>query len=79
MSLSMAGFNATIYLQVASVAGVLFGGVLADMLARRDRGGRMKTQAFGLLAGVAFLFLTGWAPSLQLLVAGMIGFGFSQE
>ncbi|MFP5210643.1 MAG: MFS transporter [Acidobacteriota bacterium] len=78
MSLSMAGFNATIYLQVASVAGVLFGGVLADMLARRDRGGRMKTQAFGLLAGVAFLFLTGWAPSLQLLVAGMIGFGFSK-
>lgn len=76
MSFTAAGLNATVYLQVASVIGVLCGGVLADMLARKDRGGRMKTQAFGLLAGVAFLFLTGWTPSVQVLIGGMIGFGF---
>ncbi|MDR3409492.1 MAG: MFS transporter [Formivibrio sp.] len=76
MSLSMAGVNATIYLQAASVGGVLLGGVLADLLARKDRGGRMRTQAFGLLAGMPFLFLTGWTLSVQVLILGMIGFGF---
>lgn len=76
MSLTMAGVSATIYLQAASVAGVLCGGVLADMLAHRDEGGRMRTQAYGLLAGVPFLFLTGWTLSVTVLVVGMIGFGF---
>jgi sugar phosphate permease len=76
MSLAMAGVSATVYLQAASVVGVLCGGVLADILARRDNGGRMRTQAFGLLAGVPFLFLTGWTLSVRILVVGMIGFGF---
>jgi MFS family permease len=76
MSLAMAGVSATVYLQAASVAGVLCGGALADTLARRDKGGRMLTQACGLLAGVPFLFITGWTLSVTILVAGMIGFGF---
>jgi len=76
MSLSMAGVSATVYLQLASVAGVLTGGVLADRWAARMRGGRMRTQALGLIAGTPFLFLTGWSPAIVLLVAGMIGLGF---
>jgi nitrate/nitrite transporter NarK len=76
MSLAMAGANATVFLQAASVVGVLCGGILADKLARKDRGGRMRTQAIGLLGGVVFLFLTGWTYSVQVLIAGMIGFGF---
>jgi MFS family permease len=76
MSLSMAGVNATVYLQAASVLGVLSGGVLADRLAQKDRGGRMRTQAFGLLAGVPFLLLTGWTLSVSVLVVAMIGFGY---
>ncbi len=47
MSLSMAGFSATAYLQVASVLGVLAGGLLADRLVRRYRGGRMMAQTAG--------------------------------
>lgn len=78
MSLAMAGFSATIYLQAASVAGVLCGGVLADIFARGDRGGRMRIQAFGLLLGVLFLFLIGHTFSVRILIAGMIGFGFSK-
>jgi len=76
MSLATAGANATIYLQAASVGGVLCGGILADMLARKNRGGRMRTQAVGLLAGALFLFFIGRTRSLQVLIAGMIGFGF---
>jgi MFS family permease len=68
--------NATAWLQIASVLGVLTGGFLADRLARRHRGGRMLTQAIGLIAGVPFIFLTGWTLSVPVLIAAMVGFGF---
>jgi MFS family permease len=76
MRLAVAGFSATAYLQIASVLGVLTGGVLADRLARRYLGGRMLTQALGLFAGVGFLFLTGWTVTVPVLVLAMAGFGF---
>ena len=64
MSLGAAGFSSTAYLQIASVLGVITGGVLADRFARQRRGGRMMTQAIGLLAGVPFIFVTGWTRSV---------------
>ena len=76
MSLSMAGLNGTMYLQLSSVAGVLCGGLLADFLTRRFAGGRMLTQALGLFLGIPFLFFTGWAASVPAVVLGMIGFGY---
>ncbi len=76
MSLSMAGLNGTMYLQLSSVAGVLCGGLLADLLARRFAGGRMLTQALGLFLGIPFLLFTGWAASVPAVVLGMIGFGY---
>jgi MFS family permease len=76
MSLSMAGLNSTAWLQIASVLGVLTGGYLADRWATRRPGGRMAVQGLGLLAGVPFLFLTGWTLSIPILVLAMAGFGF---
>ena len=76
MSLTMSGVNATVYMQVASIGGVLCGGVLADRMARGGRGGRMKVQALGLIAGAPFLFLTGWTLSVPVLIGAMIGFGY---
>jgi len=76
MSLSMAGLNGTMYLQLSSVVGVLGGGLLADYLARKFAGGRMLTQALGLFLGIPFLFFTGWAASVPAVVLGMIGFGY---
>jgi MFS family permease len=76
MSLSMAGLNGTMYLQLSSVVGVLCGGLLADCLTRRFTGGRMVTQALGLFLGIPFLFFTGWAASVAAVVLGMIGFGY---
>ena len=76
MSLSMAGLSGTAYLQIASVLGVVSGGVLADRLARRHPGGRMMTQAIGLFCGVPFIFLTGWTLSAPVLVLAMSGFGY---
>jgi MFS family permease len=76
MSLGAAGFSSTAYLQIASVVGVISGGVLADRLARRHHGGRMIAQAIGLLAGVPFIFVTGWTLSVPILIAAMAGFGY---
>jgi len=76
MSLSMAGLNATAYLQIASVLGVISGGLLADSLVKKIYGGRLFTQSFGLLCGVPFLFLTGRTTSVPTLILAMIGFGY---
>ena len=76
MNLSMAGLNATAWLQTASVAGVLTGGVLADRLASKRGGARAFTQAIGLACGVPFLFLTGRTASIPVLVAAMAFFGY---
>jgi sugar phosphate permease len=76
MSLSMAGLNSTIYLQIASVLGVLTGGWLADALVNKMYGGRLLTQSLGLICGVPFLFLTGWTNSVPFLVLAMVGFGY---
>ncbi|HKQ85983.1 MAG TPA: MFS transporter [Candidatus Acidoferrales bacterium] len=76
MSLSMAGLNATVYIQIASVLGVISGGIVADALVKKMAGGRMLAQSVGLLVGVPFVFLTGWTRSIALLVVAMIGFGY---
>ena len=76
MSLAAAGFSSTAYLQIASVGGVITGGVLADRLARRVRAGRMIIQALGLLAAVPFVVVTGWTLSVPILIAALVGFGY---
>ncbi|MEK6324157.1 MAG: MFS transporter [Acidobacteriota bacterium] len=76
LSLAMAGVSATAYLQIASVLGVLSGGVLADRLAKANRGGRMITQAIGLTLGVPFIFLAGWTLSVPVVIVALTGFGY---
>lgn len=76
LSLSMAGLNGTVYMQISSVLGVLSGGLLADRMIKRTRGGRMWTQALGLICGAPFLFLAGWTSALPVLIASMVGMGY---
>jgi MFS family permease len=76
MTLSLAGWDATAYLQIASVLGVITGGVAADWLGRRRPGARALTQSIGLFCGVPFLFLTGRTLSVPVLVTAMACFGY---
>jgi MFS family permease len=78
MTLAMAGLNGTAWIQIFSVLGVLTGGVLADRLARKHRGGRPMTQALGLFLGIPFLFVTGWTMNTGVLVIAMSCYGFSK-
>jgi MFS family permease len=76
LSVAMAGVSATVYLQIASMLGVLTGGALADRIARKTAGGRMMTQAIGLALGVPFIFLAGWTISVPIVIVALVGFGY---
>jgi MFS family permease len=76
MSLSMAGLNATLWLQMASVLGVVVGGWLADRWVRSYRGGRMAVQAVGLFAGAPLVLAAGWTDAVPVLVLTLAAFGF---
>lgn len=76
LTVGSAGVNATLYLQVASIGGVLAGGLLADRFAGRFKGARMLVQACGLLAAVAFLFISGASSTLTVLLFAIVGWGF---
>ncbi len=76
MSLTVSGITATVFIQTASMIGVLCGGWMADVFSKRRPGGRMITQACGLFLGAPFIFLTGWTLSVPVLIIAMTGFGF---
>ncbi len=76
LTLAVAGFNATFFLQTASLVGAMVGGFWADTWRRKHRGGRMWTQAVGAFLGVPFIFLCGDTRELGVLIGAMTAFGF---
>jgi MFS family permease len=76
LSLSMAGLTATIFAQLASMAGSPVGGWLADTWRRRSPGGRMLVQALAVLAGAPFVFLCGQTQSVAWLIVALTAWGF---
>lgn len=70
-----AGVSAILYVQVASIVGVIIGGTLADRWMRRSRRGRIFTSAIGMLLFLPALFSVGHAGTLAIAVAGLIAFG----
>jgi MFS family permease len=70
-----AGMSATGYIQVASFAGVLLGGAVADAWMRRTHRGRIFTSALGVLLLVPALLGLGFAGGLGAAVGFMILFG----
>jgi predicted MFS family arabinose efflux permease len=75
MSLTGAGFSATFYIQAASVAGILAGGVVADRWAGASSRGRLLTQVIGFGVAGPALFLVGYTGSHAVLVAALLVFG----
>jgi predicted MFS family arabinose efflux permease len=78
MSLAEAGFAATFWLQIGSVAGIIGGGLLADRWALRHRAGRIWVQAAGLAAAAPCLILAGATSSSVILLAGLAVFGLGR-
>jgi MFS family permease len=74
----LAGVSATLYWQVAAIAGAIGGGWLADRWMRRSPKGRIYVSAIGMSLIVPAMFGVGYAPGTGLLwvaVAFLILFG----
>ena len=73
--LAAAGLSGAVFIHLASAVSVPLGGVLADRLVRRMSGGRILVQAFGLVAGAAFVGLVGLTHEVTTLLVAMTCFG----
>ncbi len=75
MNLATAGLTATLFVQLASMAGAPLGGWLADLLRRRFAGGRLMVQAVGVLLGAPFVVLCGLTTSIPTLLVALTAWG----
>jgi MFS family permease len=75
LSLAMAGLTATLYVQLASMAGAALGGWLADALWKRTAGGRILVQALGVFAGAPFVYVCGQTRSVPWLIVALTAWG----
>jgi MFS family permease len=75
LGLAQAGFTGSAFVNLAAAVSVPFGGRIADALARRYAGGRITTQALGLLGGSIFIVFVGLTGSLSILIVSISFFG----
>jgi len=75
-----AGMIAVFTVQIASLAGVLCGGLLADRLVRRSARGRIFASALGMVFFLPAMFGIGHAASVPMAIVALaifgIGWGF---
>lgn len=76
VSLAVAGLTATLFAQLASTAGSITGGCIADWWRARSPRGRMLLQAIGVLSGAPFVALCGRTESVGLLIFALTAWGF---
>jgi MFS family permease len=76
MGLAMAGLTATVFVQLASMAGAPVGGWLADAWRRRTPRGRLLVQMIGVLGGAPFVVLCGLTPSVGMVILALTFWGF---
>ena len=76
MGLAMSGLTATLFVQLASLAGAPVGGWLADAWRRRSPRGRLAVQCLGVLGGAPFVALCGLTSSVTVLIVALTFWGF---
>jgi MFS family permease len=78
MSLTNAGFSATFYIQAASYAGVIAGGVLADRWSSKTPLARVYCQMASLALAAPFLILLSVTSLQPVLIAALVTFGLGR-
>jgi MFS family permease len=68
----LAGVSATLYWQLAAIAGAIGGGWLADRWMRRSPRGRVNTSALSMAFIVPAMFGVGYAPQTGLLWVAIV-------
>ncbi len=75
---SRGGIMATAYIQIGSMVGAMIGGLMADRIRKRMKGGRIFVQGVGTLLGIPFLALFGFSPSLEAVLVVLACFGIAK-
>ena len=70
-----AGISATLWVTIASLSGVLLGGVLSDRWMRRSQRGHIYVSAIGMALCIPALFGIGYASTLHVAILFLILFG----
>lgn len=70
-----AGVSAILYVQIASIIGVIIGGSLADRWMKKTSRGRIFTSAIGMMMFLPALFSVGHASTLTVAIIGLAIFG----
>ncbi len=78
LSQAMAGVYATGYQYPLSMAGVILGGLLADLWYRRNKNSRILLPALGLLIAAPAVFLASSTGIVWLAVAGFMVYAFTR-
>lgn len=73
--LTAAGLSGSVFIHLASAIAVPIAGWVADSLAKRFAGGRMMTQALGLVIGAGFVYMVGFTQDKTTLIIAMTLFG----
>src|SRR6187401_646844 len=76
LGLAMSGLTATLFVQLASMAGAPAGGWLADTWRQRTPRGRIAVQTLGMLAGAPFVAICGLTHSIGALILSLTLWGF---
>ena len=76
LGLAAAGLTATLFVQLASMAGSPLGGWIADRLRKRSPRGRILVQFIGVLCGAPFVLLCGLTQSIGWLIFALTAWGF---
>lgn len=74
--MSQAGPMATITISVASLIGVIFGGIFSDRWVQKNVRGRVYTSAIGLALTIPSLLLLGFGTNVYHIIAAGVCFGF---
>lgn len=74
-----AGFAATLYLQIATVFGLLLGGAWADRWSRSTDRGRIYVAVLGMIIAAPGIFLTANTESLVFAITGLVIFGLARS
>lgn len=78
LSQGVAGLTSTGYMQVALLAGVLFGGAWADKWFRKDANGRIYVPMIGLAIAAPGVLMAGYTAYLPLAITGLVLYGFTR-
>jgi MFS family permease len=78
LKIGEAGISATGYIQIASFAGLIIGGIIADRWSRSNIRGRLYVPLIGFTVGAPFLFLMSSTQIFGIAVLGMLVFGLAR-